>query len=73
MVDKTRRSISVAAFVLLAVLGTAWAYERTQGIPRANGGPAGVVTAPALPVPPDAPTTDSVQDYDRSDLILTQG
>lgn len=70
--NKTRRSIGVTVFVL-AVLGTAWAYERTHGIPGANGGPAGVVTAPAAPAPPDAPATDSVQDYDRSDLFLTQG
>jgi len=71
--SKTRRSMAVGTFVLLAVLGTAWAYERTQVIPQAFG-PSEAVSAPANPVPPDAPaTTDWAQEYDRSDLILSQG
>jgi hypothetical protein len=72
VMNKTRRSIAVGAFVLLAVLGTAWAYERTLGIPQAYG-PSGAVAAPAYPVPPDAPVTDGAQEYDRSDLFLPQG
>ena len=70
--SKTRRAIAVGTFVLLAVLGTAWAYERTQVIPQAYG-PSETVSAPANPVPPDAPATDWAQEYDRSDLILSQG
>jgi hypothetical protein len=68
---KTRRAIAVGTFVLLAVLGTAWAYERTQVVPQAFG-PSEAVSAPANPVPPDAPATGA-QEYDRSDLILSQG
>jgi len=70
--NKTRRSIAVGAFVLLAVLSTAWVFERTHGIPQAYG-PSGPVAAPAYPVPPDAPVTDWAQEYDRSDLFLPQG
>lgn len=68
---KTRRAVAVGTFVLLAVLGTAWAYERTQVVPQAYGTPE--VSAPANPVPPDAPATDWAQEYDRSNLILSQG
>ena len=70
--SKTRRALAVGTFVTLAVLGTAWAVERTHGIPQSYG-PSEVVAAPANPVPPDAPATDWAQEYDRSDLILSQG
>jgi hypothetical protein len=70
--SKTRRSMAVGSFVLLAVLGTAWAYERTQVVPQTYG-PSEAVAAPANPVPPDAPVVDWAQEYDRSDLILLQG
>jgi hypothetical protein len=70
--SKTRRAMAVGSFVLLAVLGTAWAYERTQAVPQTYG-PSETVAAPANPVPPDAPAADWAQEYDRSDLILSQG
>ena len=69
---KTRRAVAVGTFVLLAVLGTAWAYERTQVVPQAYG-TSEAVSAPANPVPPDAPATGGAQEYDRSGLILSQG
>jgi len=72
VMNKTRRSIAVGALVLVAVLGTAWSYERAHGIPQAYG-PSGAGAAPAYPVPPDAPVTDWAQEYDRSDLFLHQG
>lgn len=69
---KTRRIVA-AGFVMVVTLGTAWAYERTQGTHPRYPGAVDAVVAPANPVPPDAPVTDYVQEYDRSDLVLTQG
>jgi hypothetical protein len=63
----TRRAIAVGAFIMLAVLGTAWALEH-RATTRLRGDEQAPVTAP---------TGDSVapaeEIYDRSDLILIQG
>jgi len=80
--DRTRRTIGISAFVILAVLSTSWALERgysnrSQARGTAIDEPASS-DADASPVsnePMDepSPTTDSTPEYDRSDLILSQG
>jgi hypothetical protein len=83
MMNRTRRTIGVSAFVVLAVLGTGWALEKASSSSHRQGGapvsePASAsdaVTTPLsrepLDVQPAAP--NSSQEYDRSDLILSQG
>ena len=72
--DRTRRIIVVWVVIMLVVLGTGWALEKafsgshphagaTIGEPKSEGD---TVTAPTLP-------TDSSPEYDRSDLVLSQG
>ena len=65
----TRRAIAVGAFIMLAVLGTAWALEQ-RATPRLRGDEQAPVTAPASTGDFVAP---SEQPFDRSDLILSQG
>ncbi len=81
--SKTRRTIGLSAFVMLAVLGTGWPLEKATSPARTHrGGAVGepakasdAVTAPVsgerLDLKPAA--TDSNQESDRSDLILSQG
>lgn len=81
--SKTRRTIVLSAFVILAVLGTGWALEKAASTARTHGG--GAVSEPAKasdavitpvsgePLDAQPPATDSNQEYDRSDLILSQG
>ena len=80
--SKTRRTIGLSAFVILAVLGTGWALEKTASTSRTHGGAAvgepakasDAVTSPVSGEPDERPAaTDSNQEYDRSDLILSQG
>jgi len=85
--NRTRRTIGVGAFIMLAVLGTGWALEKASSNSRTQGGTAVIeptktgdtVTAPLTRAPQDesaggqAATTDSSPEYDRSDLILSQG
>lgn len=85
--NKTRRIIGVGAFIMLAVLGAGWALEKASSSSRTHGGAAVVeptktgdaVTAPLTRTPQDesaggaAATIDSSPEYDRSDLILSQG
>jgi len=84
--NKTRRTIGVSAFIML-VLGTGWALEKafsnshtdlgTAVIERTNT--SDIVIAPLAPERSDEPvdgrpaTTESSLEYDRSDLILSQG
>jgi hypothetical protein len=75
MMTRTRRTFVVGAFILLAVLGTAWALERATSHAPARDG---AVIEPAKS--DDFGTTgrpviapDQTPEYDRSDLILTQG
>ncbi len=73
--NKTRL-IGLSALAVLVALGTGWAIEKST---HAQGKPAVVAPAKA----DDAPTTrepelqpaavDSNQEYDRSDLLLSQG
>src|SRR5438094_4462050 len=79
--NRTRRTIGLSAFVMLAVLGTGWALEKASSNSRTKDGAA--VSEPAkasdaiptsrepLDVQPAA--TGASPEYDRSDLILSQG
>jgi hypothetical protein len=80
--SKTRQTIGISAFVMLVGFGTGWALDEISGNSPAQSGAAiervnknNAVTAPvsreSLGTPPAA--TDSSQEYDRSDLILSQG
>ena len=85
--NRTRRTIGITAFIMLAVLGTGWALERAFIHSYPGEGPALVVpakmidtvTAPVMgrrPATADGgqpATTESSPEYDRSDLILSQG
>ena len=83
MMNRTRRTIGVSAFVVLAVLGTAWALEKASSNSHRQGGAAvsepakasDPATAPLSREPSDVQPagTDSSPEYDRSDLILSQG
>ena len=72
---RTRGLIGVA-FVLLAVLGTAWALEhRGTGLRTEHGAPRDVGT-PTTVAPQESGANrviDAQPEYDRSDLLLTQG
>ena len=85
--NMTRRAIGIGVVVALAVLGTGWALEKAASGSRTHGGGATIEctrtgdpdSAPRTGATPDdaavrpAPTRDSIQEYDRSDLILIQG
>jgi hypothetical protein len=79
MMTRTRRTFVVGAFVLLAVLGTAWALERaTSHAPARDGAVIEPARSPAnwSDFGPDGRPViapDQTPEYDRSDLILTQG
>lgn len=73
--NRTRRTIGLSVFVMLIVLGTGWALEKkaSSNSQRQGGAP---VTEPAKASEPSEVTpaaTDSNQEYDRSDLLLSQG
>ena len=69
--NRTRRAIGVV-FIMLAVLGTAWALEhRGTGLRTEGGAPRGVGT-PATPQESGAGRVIDTQP-DRSDLLLSQG
>jgi hypothetical protein len=83
----TRRAVGIGAVIVLAVLGTGWALEKAASSSRTHGGAGGIertrtgdtAGAPRTGAPPNdaavrpTPTTDSIQEHDRSDLILVQG
>lgn len=76
---RTQRTIGIGAFVMLAVLGTGWALEKGYSTQRgvASDEPAvetDPVNAPDSIQPVDErPANGASQEYDRSDLILSQG
>lgn len=81
MSKTTRRTIGISALVMLVVLGTGWALERAASSPHTQGGAAvsepakgrDALTTPA-PEPFDVqPAATDSQEYDRSDLLLSQG
>ena len=83
MKKQTRRRIGIGVFVALVALGTGWELEwASSGSHRQDGGavaaPAKASDAVTAPLPrepwDDLPAaTDSSQEYDRSDLLLSQG
>jgi hypothetical protein len=83
MMNRTRRTIGLSALVILMVLGTGWALEKTASNAHRQGGAAvsepakanDAVTGPSSQEPNDEQpaATDAIQEYDRSDLILSQG
>jgi hypothetical protein len=83
MMNRTRRTIGLSAFVMLVVLGTGWALEKASSNSHKQGGAAvsepakasDAVTTPLAREPLDVQpaATDSSPEYDRSDLILSQG
>jgi hypothetical protein len=78
--NRTRRVIGLSAFVMPAVLGTDWALEKAYSNSHRLGGavvsePAKASDAVATPPshgPVDVPAATE-QEYDRSDLLLSQG
>jgi hypothetical protein len=83
MKNRTRRTIGLSALVILIVLGTGWALEKASSNSHRQGGAAvsepakasDAVTTPVSREPLDVrpAATDSSQEYDRSDLLLSQG
>jgi hypothetical protein len=77
MSKTTRRKMGVSAFVALAVLGTGWVVERASSSAQMQGGAAiseSVSASEAAIVPVFQPAvTNSSEQYDRSDLLLSQG
>jgi hypothetical protein len=72
---KARRSIGIAALVMLGVLGTAWAaYERVHdALVSVQHGDVDILIAPsAWAPPPEAPTADPGYDEVRGGLTLTR-
>jgi hypothetical protein len=70
----TLRKIGLGALVVFVVLGMAWALERAPGSSHARGDAVIGDDAVATPPPSFEPAaTDSNQEYDRSDLLLSQG
>jgi hypothetical protein len=71
------RKISVSAFVAFAVLGTGWVVERASSNAHMQGGAAiseSVKAPDAVVTPVSQPAaTNSSEEYDRSDLLLSQG
>jgi hypothetical protein len=70
--DWTRRTIGLVLFIIFAVAGSGWALEKAFTRAQARGA-APVVEPASAPFTPSAkPATIDVE-YDRSDLILSQG
>ncbi len=77
------RTFGLSAFVMLAVLGTGWALEKASDGSRTQGTAAvsrpakasDPVTTPAPREPSDVRPayTHSSPEFDRADLILSQG
>ena len=74
--NKTR-VIGLSALAVLVVLGTGWAIEKSNHAQAPLSAPAkaaDTVTAPATRQPEIQPAAvDSSEEYDRSDLLLSQG
>jgi hypothetical protein len=71
--NKTRWMIALGVLVALVVLGSDLVLEKAFSNYRPQGG-ASVNEAPLTLEPVDMPAAvDSGQEYDRSDLLLSQG
>ena len=81
--SQTRGTIGISAFVVLVACSTGWAVEKVPSNSHAQGEakgtePAKATEAVVTPVSRESldlrpGSTDSSQEYDRSDLILSQG
>ena len=79
--NMTQRTIGIGAFIVLAVIGTGWALDRAANNAKARTEvsvqettPADLVTTPSADEATGArPTADTSPEYDRSDLLLSQG
>lgn len=77
--NRTRRTIGISVFVMLVVLGTGWALEKASSSSHAKGGApvsqlakaSDATTGPSSADPRDTPA--AAPEYDRSDLLLSQG
>jgi hypothetical protein len=71
-INRTRRTIGLSAFLILAAMGTGWALAKTSSVP-ANDRPA--VSEPARDDTrrPDIQPAATDSEYDRSDLLLSLG
>jgi hypothetical protein len=69
----TQRMIGLSVLVILAVLGTGWAVERASHPQRGVdiSSPAQPSDSASTPVPDERPA--ATEEYDRSDLLLSQG
>ena len=75
--SKTQRAIAIGTVILLAALGTGWTLEKGPSHRREGGVPA-VSDSPTIPpasaAPASTPPTPAPsEEYDRSDLLLSQG
>ena len=78
--NRTRRTIGLSILVVLIVLGTGWALERAsihshpRGVPAAGEPekPSNAVITPVMGDPVDIEPISN-DEYDRSDLVLSQG
>ena len=70
---KTQRLIGLAVLVILAVLGTGFAVDRASHPQRGidTSTPAQPSDSASTPVPDERPA--ATDEYDRSDLLLSQG
>jgi len=76
--SKSRRAIGIGTLILLGALGTGWTLEkapnhrRPQGDPAVSDSPKAIAPV-SVPESAPAPAPDSSEQYDRSDLLLSQG
>jgi len=71
--DWTRRTVGLVLFIIFAVAGSGWALEKAFSQSHARGAAPVVEPAGAPLTPSDKPAATNDVEYDRSDLILTQG
>ena len=71
--NRTRRTIGLSVFVMLVVLGTGWALEKKAPSNSQRQGGAAEPAKASEPSNVKPAATDSNQEYDRSDLFLSQG
>jgi len=77
----TRRTIGIGAFIVFAVIGTGWALDKAANNAKGRTEvsiqeimPTGALTTPSTDGSTGAlPAADTSPEYDRSDLLLSQG
>ena len=75
--SKTQRAIGIGTLALVVALGAGWTFEKAYGNRGAQDrrGVSGSATtvAPMSTAPELVPAAAPDQEYDRSDLLLSQG